>query len=116
MRRIGISLCLAALGVLLVGAAPVQPPRIVIPAKSATASGLRGAQTPNPAKPQPLAAPILAASQPASDVSAIPADPGQCRLSCAHGYYFCLSGQDAAFCPQSWTSCLGGCNRAPIQP
>jgi len=116
MRRIGFSLCLAALGLLLVGAAPVQHPRVVIPAKSAAASGLRGAQGANPAKPPPLPAPILAASLPASAVSAIPADPGQCRLSCAHSYYFCLSGQDAAFCPQSWTSCLGDCSRAPIQP
>jgi hypothetical protein len=116
MRRIGFRLCVAALGVLLVAAAPVQTRRIVIPAKSATASGLRGAQGANPAKPPPLPAPILAANLPASDISAIPADPGQCRLSCAHSYYFCLSGQDAAFCPQSWTSCLNDCSRAPIQP
>jgi hypothetical protein len=114
MRRIGFSLCFAALAVLLVGAAPVQQPTVVNAAK---ASGLRGAQAANVAKtPAPAPAPILNASLPTSDASAAPADPGQCRISCAHTYYFCLAGQDAPSCPQNWTSCLNDCSRAPIQP
>ena len=116
MRRIGFSLCWAALGCLLVGAAPVPRPRPVIPAKSVAASGLRGAQAANPAKAPRLAAPIAAASLPASGVPAIAADPGQCRLACAHRYYFCLSAQDPAYCPQSWTSCLNDCGGEADRP
>jgi hypothetical protein len=116
MRRIGFSLCWAALGFLLIGAAPVPRPRPVIPAKPVAASGLRGALGAKPAKPPAAAAPITAASLPASNVSAIAADPGQCRLACAHRYYFCLSAQDPAYCPQSWTSCLNDCGGDAGQP
>ncbi len=42
----------------------------------------------------------------------LPADDGQCRLSCAHTYYRCLSGDYAERCPQDWTLCLAGCSRA----
>ena len=113
MRRIGFRLCLAACAVLLVGAAPVQR---LTPTKSATASGLRGAQGAKPAKAAPIVSPLLRASLPASDASVLPTDPSQCRAACAHTYYFCLAGDDAPSCPQNWTACLASCNRAPIQP
>ena len=113
MRRIGFRLCLAACAVLLLGAAAHQRPA---PAKPAVASGLRGAQGAKPAKAAPIAAPLLRASLPTSDASALPADPGQCRAACAHTYYFCLAGDDAPSCPQNWTSCLAGCSRPAIQP
>jgi hypothetical protein len=111
MRRIGFSLCFAALAVLLVGAAPVQPP---VPARSVAATGLRGAQTVKTAKtppPQQLAS----ATPPPSGASTLPTDPGQCREGCAHTYYFCLAGDDAPSCPQNWSSCLIACNRPAIQ-
>ena len=111
MRRIGSSLCFAALAVLLVGAAPVQPPP---PAKSVAASGLRGAQTAKTAKTPPPAL-LASASPPPGDGSSLPADPGQCREACAHTYYFCLAGEDAPSCPQNWSSCLIACNRPAIQ-
>jgi hypothetical protein len=104
---------LAACAVLLVGAAPVQR---LTPTKSATASGLRGAQGAKPAKAAPIVSPLLRASLPASADRAPAADPGQCHAACAHTYYFCLSGDDAPSCPQNWTACLASCNRAPIQP
>ena len=110
MRRIGFRLCLAACALVLLGAAPVQRPAVP---KPAAASGLRGAQGARPAKAATIVSPLLRASLPASDASAVPADPGQCRATCAHTYYFCLSGDDAPSCPQSWTSCLAGCGRPP---
>ena len=112
MRRIGFSLCFAAAAVMLLGVAPAKPPHPVIPLKPAAAKGLRGSQ---PAKPAKVAALGPNASLPASNASALPADPGQCRVTCAHTYYFCLAGEDAPSCPQNWSSCLITCNRAPIQ-
>ncbi len=109
MRRIGSSLCFAALAVLLVGAAPAQPPKASQPTPPAT-NALRGAQAAN------APAPPLAASLASADASAIPADSDQCRAACAHTYYFCLAGEDAPSCPQNWTSCLADCSRPAIQP
>jgi hypothetical protein len=114
MRRIGFRLGLAACLVLLLGA--VQIPKPAPPKPVATASGLRGEQGGKPAKPAPIAAPLLRASLPASDASVLPTDPGQCHAGCAHTYYFCLAGDDAPSCPQNWTACLASCNRAPILP
>jgi|SRR5580692_9541079 hypothetical protein len=115
MRRIGFSLCFAAMAVALIGAAPAQapaPPKPVV-----AASGLRGAQTAK-APARPAAAPTQIARTtppPTSDASTYSTDPGQCREGCAHTYYFCLAGEDAPSCPQNWSSCLIGCNRPPIQ-
>jgi hypothetical protein len=115
MQRIGFCLCLAAAVAALAGAEPsaaqqpapqVQHLKLVAPAPS----------RPQPAKtPTPPAQP-LGGNPTTSDMSAIPADVGQCRQACAHTYYFCLAGQDAESCPESWTSCLTACNQAPIQP
>jgi len=114
MRRIGSSLCFAALAVALIGAAPAQPPA---PAKPTAANGMRGAQTvKTSAKPAAAPAKVASTTPPAiGDVSTFSTDPGQCREACAHTYYFCLAGDDAPSCPQNWSSCLITCNRAPIQ-
>jgi hypothetical protein len=115
MRRVGFSLCLAAMAVALIGAAPAQPPA---PAKPVAASGLRGAQTAKTApKPAPAPAQIASATPPPppGDASTFSTDPGQCREGCAHTYYFCLAGEDAPSCPQNWSSCLIACNRPAIQ-
>lgn len=115
MRRVGISLCFAAMAVALIGAAPAQPPA---PAKPAAASGLRGAQAAKtPAKLAAAPAQIASTTPPPTpgDASTYSTDPGQCREACAHTYYFCLAGEDAPSCPQNWSSCLIGCNRPPIQ-
>jgi hypothetical protein len=113
MLRIGFRLGLAACLVLLLGAVQIPKPA---PPKPAAASGLRGEQGGNPAKPAPVASPVLRASLPASADQAFAADPGQCHAGCTHTYYFCLAGDDAPSCPQNWTACLASCNRAPIQP
>jgi hypothetical protein len=113
MRRIAFRLGLAACAVLLLGAVQIPKPA---PAKPAASTGLRGEQGARPAKPAPIAPPLLRASLPASESSALATDPGQCRVDCAHTYYFCLAGEDAPSCPQNWTSCLAGCSQPPIQP
>jgi hypothetical protein len=111
MRRIGFSLCFAAVAVGLIGAAPAQPPA---PAKPVAASGLRGAQTAKTAtKPAQIAS--TTPPPPPGDASTFSTDPGQCREACAHTYYFCLAGEDAPSCPQNWSSCLIACNRPAIQ-
>jgi hypothetical protein len=116
MRRIGFCLCLAALAAALIGAAPAEQP--TAPARPTAV--LRGApaakktQTAQTAKPAAAPAPLAAAASPVGVASA--ADPGQCRTACDHSYYFCLAGQDADSCPESWTSCRTGCNTPPIQP
>jgi hypothetical protein len=113
MRRVRFSFCFAACAVMLLAAVPAKHPRPVIPPKPAAANGLRGPQS---AKPVNAAALGPNASLPAPNASVLPTDPGQCRATCAHTYYFCLSGADAPSCPQNWTSCLNVCDRPPIRP
>ena len=89
-------------------------------APTADATGLRGpisAGEANAAAPATVttgAAAKLrkAATRPPSLASPLPADGGQCRQTCAHGYYRCLAGDYAEQCPQVWTLCLAGCARA----
>jgi hypothetical protein len=37
-------------------------------------------------------------------------EAGQCRLSCAQSYYFCLSGDGGDDCPATWGQCRAGCD------
>jgi hypothetical protein len=120
MRRVGFSLCFAAAAVMLIGAAPGKRQQVVIPPKPAAAKPARQTR-PTSSAPTPQFLPNTAASLSgtalaASDASAIPPGPRQCRAGCAHSYYFCLSGSDADSCPQTWSSCLTDCSRDPIQP
>lgn len=113
MRRIGFCLCLAVLATALIGAAPAEQP--TAPARPVTV--LRGSQAAQNAKPAARPpAPLAPAASPVGDAAAAAADPGQCRTACDHSYYFCLAGQDSDSCPETWSSCRTGCNRAPIQP
>jgi hypothetical protein len=119
MRRIGFCLCLAALAAALIAAAPAEQP--TAPARPVQggsrvgqAAPTKSAQSSRTAKPAAAPAPLTPAASAVSGAAA--ADPGQCRTTCDHSYYFCLSGQDADSCPETWTSCRTGCNRAPIQP
>jgi hypothetical protein len=83
--------------------------KLVVPPKPLA---LRGPQSPVPAiKPAP--APPLS-SWASSAYGAPPSDPGECRTGCAHSYYFCLAGEDASSCPQSWTSCQSACAEPAI--
>ena len=37
-------------------------------------------------------------------------EAGQCRLSCAQSYYFCLSGDGGDDCPATWGQCRAACD------
>jgi hypothetical protein len=79
--------------------------------------GLRGLATPTP--PALLAGPAGLALRPGQPISSSLAsaagDLNQCRLTCAHSYYFCLSSADSTYCPEAWSSCLTDCGR-PADP
>ena len=97
--------------------AGAAPPHKVLEGRPETDAGLRGPLSVDKnkaAKAAPLASPIPpAAGLVAASVSV---DPGQCRLACAHSYYFCLAGEDADACSGNWTQCLTTCNRPQTQP
>ena len=108
--RLAIPLCvLLLIAASSVGAAARKP--------AADAAGLRGAVSLSdpaiaPAAPGVVAKPRKTAPAPPTLATPLPADDGQCRLTCAHTYYRCLSGDYAERCPQDWTLCLAGCGRA----
>jgi hypothetical protein len=120
MRRVGFSLILVAAAVMLAAAAPAKRRQVMIPPKPVAAKAARDARPAKPASASPVPAntpaSLTGTALAASNASAIPAGPGQCRAACAHSYYFCLSGQDADSCAQTWSSCLTDCARDPIQP
>lgn len=102
---------LACVAAGLADAAPKGRVTLVVPPKPASARGLRG-----PIGVAPVARPInpvaLRGLPPLRGLAAPPPDAGQCRLSCAHSYYLCLSDQDnAPDCPQTWSSCVVECDR-----
>jgi hypothetical protein len=116
-------MALASLAASVGDAAPRRRIAIIAPPSTPAASGLRGSQplASAPAKgaaSRPAIAPPMALALRQSQASpGVSSDGGgQCRLTCAHSYYFCLSGEDAPSCPGSWTSCLADCSRAPIAP
>jgi hypothetical protein len=49
-------------------------------------------------------------SVPAPQASRFASDTGQCRLSCARSYYFCLADSNSDPCSGAWTRCLTGCS------
>lgn len=112
MRPSSILPILLACSILAMGTASPAAARKIAPAVaagSAGAAGLRGpvaAQRAGPLKVASSLAPILSATPIATSS---PADPAQCRLACAHSYYFCLAGEDADVCPEAWTQCLATC-------
>jgi hypothetical protein len=118
MRRIGKLLGLAAVAILVAGAAPDGAPvhrARLAPANAAAANGLRGAQGVHGGR-APAQPPILHASLPALAPPAAVIDPRQCRMACARPYYFCLAGEDAGSCPQTWSQCLSACDQPAGEP
>ena len=119
MRFFGGCLGLAALAVLVGGAAPLAPAapghliRIVAAPKTATQTGLRGAQGPGPVRVQPSLA-LRAGPLPIASVA--PVDAGECREACARPYYFCLARENDGGCPQDWSHCLTACDEPPPAP
>jgi len=39
-----------------------------------------------------------------------PADPSECRMSCAQTYYFCRAGDQPDACAGTWGQCVATCN------
>jgi hypothetical protein len=81
-------------------------------------AGLRGPVSPTPpTSPGNAAGLALKPGLPiASLLASAGAGAGQCRLDCAHNYYFCLSGSDTSYCSQAWTSCLTDCGHPSANP
>jgi len=106
-------LCLFVSGAALAATAPTTK----VPAKPASADGLRG-PVGAVAKPAPISLIKPAILQPERIAGLTPHDPldhADCRRACAHTYYFCLQTDGAADCPQGWTSCLADCSH-PLHP
>ena len=79
--------------------------------------GLRGPTSPSLATaPTPSALSLKPSLPISSPVASAAVGAGQCRLDCAHSYYFCLSGSDTSYCSQAWTSCLTDCGHPSPTP
>jgi len=126
--RIGLimaSLALLAAPVTASHAAP-EDPKAKPPARLKLPTDLRGSVSPEPPaqarpaapqKPAPVRPTSVAQSIGVSLASPIPAakpDEGQCRTSCAHTYYFCLSSPGSTDCGASWSQCLTDCGHPPL--
>ena len=48
--------------------------------------------------------------------SSAPADPAQCRMDCAHTYYFCRAGEHPDDCAGTWGQCVATCNSPNLAP
>ena len=112
MRRV---LILLALTLALANPAGAQQ------APSPTAAPvLRGSQSADPAAAPDATSPVAANAAAALAQSFIPLRTlsetpvagvaGQCRLSCAQSYYFCLSGDGGDDCPATWGQCRAACD------
>jgi hypothetical protein len=96
------------------------------PAKLKLPPNLRGAMapetTPTPApRPPPILTPLSSAATPRpAGFSLIPAatdakpEEGQCRMACAHAYYFCPDAPGSTDCAATWSQCLTDCSHPPI--
>jgi hypothetical protein len=75
------------------------------PGLAALATPLTPTSRTSPA-PKPLASlvtPVVAAP-----------DVGQCRIDCAHSYYFCPSEPSSTECSSTWSQCVTGCSHPPL--
>ena len=110
---------LALLVLTLALAGPAGAQQAPAPPAIAASPTLRGSQS---AEPQGGAGPasVTDAARAAFAQSAIPlrlspdtpvaGEAGQCRLSCAQSYYFCLSGDGGDDCPATWGQCRAACD------
>jgi hypothetical protein len=113
MRRLAALLMILALAA-PAGAETAHKGRLTVIQQPAKTAPLRGMQSPagtpiESASPEPLAMTPL----PATRILATQAqagDPGQCRLTCARNYYFCLAADDAEICGPDWGQCRAACS------
>ncbi|MFN3521795.1 MAG: hypothetical protein ACK4YQ_06070 [Phenylobacterium sp.] len=99
-----LSLILAAASAQAQTAAPLRGARPAL----AAASPPQGAET--EAAPSPAPAPAAPLASAASPPAALGDTAGQCRLSCAQSYYFCLASELADDCPGAWSQCRAACD------
>ncbi len=84
----------------------------------ALAADAGSGQTTGPAAPAqsapttPPPAPVLAVSAPPS----MPADPVNCRMSCASANYVCLAANDQSDCSPTWSRCVAACDNPDLKP
>jgi hypothetical protein len=111
MRTGLLLISLAVLAVTpLAGVRAAGRPMAAPPPVAKAPDGLRGPISPGPSAAPAATALSLKPRLPiSSPVASAATGAGACRLTCAHSYYFCLSGADASYCPQAWTQCLTGC-------
>ena len=119
MRRLALLMILfawSAPGVTPASAAEARKPPAPVAVKPETSAGLRGPMSVDRNKPA-KAPPLASAIPPGAGLvtSSAGGDPAQCRLACAHSYYFCLAGENADACSGNWTQCLTACSR-PARP
>jgi hypothetical protein len=82
--------------------------------------GASGKRTPlaeraTPATARPNASPTASVQRTPFGLQAAnaPVDPAQCRMTCAHSYYFCPSSPGDSDCAATWSQCLADCSHPP---
>src|ERR1700722_18101997 len=71
----------------------------------------QAATTPT-ASPPTVSPPKLTPSAPTT----APADPSECRITCAQSYYFCRAGDNPDNCSGTWGQCVATCNSPNLAP
>lgn len=129
MRRV---LLLSLLSLALAGPAGAQQGgRITVIASSPLQTGgvaLRGSQSASSASPRstavtaadgndtlldPTLALALSPARPPAGALSV-AELGQCRLSCAQTYYFCLAQDASQDCSPNWGQCRAACDAPAV--
>ncbi len=117
MRR-RLALLILALAVASPASAQQAPTTLISP--PAATPVLRGSLSADAAAAPDATSPVAANAAAALAQSFIPlrslpdtpvaGAAGQCRLSCAQSYYFCLSGDGGDDCPATWGQCRAACD------
>ena len=118
MRRV-LALLVLTLALASPASAQKAPMKVITPPRPAAPAlrGLQSADTPGVAAPASMVAATAAATLaqsfiPLRSLSDIPVagEAGQCRLSCAQSYYFCLAGDGSDDCAPTWGQCRAACD------
>lgn len=89
---------------------------LAAPAGAQPVEALRGGQAPGAAQPRAAESPAPPAPAPVLPTSPPAYDAGQCRLSCAQAYYFCLASDTPDECPGAWSQCRAACDAPSAVP
>jgi len=111
MRRLAVLLLILALAAPAAAQNPNKGRITVIQQPPAKAQALRGPQAPAGPAELPETSPGMSPLPANRILATLPqgGDPGQCRLTCARNYYFCLAGDDADICGPDWGQCRAAC-------